>query len=312
MAATTDHNALAEAAAKALRVLVRPRLVAALCVVVLAVAGWVYLGFMVAGAARAGHAAMLGPGMTLLDWFAGSDPVGRALLDALCRPTFGTPEVSHGATGAAGDLALTLAMWCAMALAMMIPTAAPMIMSYANIAEAAQFRGERTASPVLVAAGYVSVWIGFAVGASLLQWLLTRAALLDPAMASASGLFSGAVFLGAGVYQFSALKQACVTLCQRPDAFFFANWTVAAGGAFRLGLRQGRYCLGCCWALMLVMFAVGTMNVVWMSLLGAIMAVEKIAMTTRFSRITGVAFMAIGVGFMAAAIAAHWPAAPTQ
>ena len=96
----------------------------------------------------------------------------------------------------------------------------------------------------------------------------TRPRWLDSGMASASGLFSGAIFIGAGVYQFSALKHACLTQCQNPFPFFFANWATTPRGVFRLGVKQGLYCLGCCWAMMLVMFAVGVMNVVWMAALG--------------------------------------------
>ena len=84
-------------------------------------------------------------------------------------------------------------------------------------------------------------------------------------MASASGLFSGAIFIAAGVYQFSALKHACLTQCQHPFPFFFTNWATTPRGVFRLGVKQGLYCLGCCWAMMLVMFAVGVMNVIWMA-----------------------------------------------
>ena len=117
-------------------------------------------------------------------------------------------------------------------------------------------------------------------------------------MAPSSPLFSGAIFIAAGLYQFSALKHACLTQCQRPFPFFFANWTAVPLGVFRLGLRQGLYCLGCCWAMMLLMFAVGAMNVVWMAALGIVMGMEKIGSTTRFSRAVGVAFIAIGAAFI--------------
>ena len=93
----------------------------------------------------------------------------------------------------------------------------------------------------------------------------------------------------AGLYQFSALKQACLTLCQRPFPFFFANWTTKPRGVFRLGLRQGMYCLGCCWAMMLVMFAVGAMNVVWMAALGVLMTIEKMTTTRAVQPAVGVA-----------------------
>src|SRR5262245_61781925 len=155
-------------------------------------------------------------------------------------------------------------MWCAMTLAMMLPSAAPMIFTYAEIADTAAGKGERIVSPFVLAAGYTAVWFGFAVIATAAQIALMRAALLDPSLTAASGLFSGAIFIGAGVYQFSALKHACLTQCQHPFPFFFANWKTTARGVFRLGLKQGLFCLGCCWAMMLVMFAVGVMNVIWM------------------------------------------------
>ena len=141
------------------------------------------------------------------------------------------------------------------------------------------------------------------------QWGLTAATLLDPAMTSVSGLFSGAVFLLAGAYQFSELKHACVTACQRPFPFFLAHWTTAPGGVFRLGVRQGLLCLGCCWALMAVMFAVGVMNLVWMAALGVVMLVEKVAETTRFSRGVGVVLLVIGVAIVGSEVWSHWPRA---
>jgi predicted metal-binding membrane protein len=162
----------------------------------------------------------------------------------------------------------------------------------------------------VLTAGYVTVWLGFAFGATALQAALARAALLDPAMAAASPLFSGAVFVAAGVYQFTALKHACLTRCQRPFPFFFANWSNAPRGVFRLGWRQGLYCLGCCWATMLAMFAVGVMNVIWMAALGLIMTAEKMTSTGRVSRVIGAVFIAIGAAFIMISTVAHWPHAP--
>lgn len=285
----------------------RPRLVAILSVAILAGLGWIYLGLMMAGALQTGAAASLGPGMGLLDLLGlagGGDGFGRALVEVLCRPTFG----SAGGAWDATQFALVVVMWSAMALAMMLPTAGAMILAYAEIAATAARKGESVVSPVVLTAGYAAVWLGFALAASLLQWGLARASLVDPAMASASPLFSGAVFIGAGLYQFSGLKHACVTRCQRPFPFFFSRWTDRASGVFRLGLRQGVYCLGCCGAMMLAMFAVGVMNVVWMAALGTIMAIEKLSVTTRFSRAIGVIFIAIGAAFIVTSVIAQWPA----
>jgi predicted metal-binding membrane protein len=310
-------NAMSNAAARGivppapgfLRVLARPRIVALASIVVLADLGWAYLGLMVAGTAHGGQTVTLGPGMGLFDLFtaSGLDTIGRALVEALCRPSFGSAAGLAGSFGA-GHLALVWSMWVAMVLAMMLPTAAPMVTTYTDIAGTAAAKQEAVVSPLMLIAGYGAVWLGFALAATLAQWGLARLALLDSAMASASALFSGAVFIGAGVYQFSALKHACLTRCQRPFPFIFANWTTAPSGVFRLGLRQGLDCLGCCWAMMLVMFAVGVMNVVWIAVLGVIMAGEKLGTGTRFSRAVGVVFVTIGVAFVSSAIAAHWPA----
>jgi predicted metal-binding membrane protein len=271
------------------RLLARPAYVAAGCLGLLAAMGWIYLGLMLAGAE------FPPPDGRLAGW-------GRTAWDVLCVPAFGTADVGNAAAAAA------VLMWIAMVAAMMLPTAGPMVLTYAEMAEAAAQRGERTASPLALIAGYGLVWAGFAVIAAALQLALTRAALLDPSMASTSTLFSGAVFIAAGVYQFSALKHACVTLCQHPAPFFAAYWADQPRNVFRLGVRQGLSCLGCCFAMMLVMFAVGVMNVIWMAVLGFIMAAEKIAVTTRFSRVIGTVFIGIGIGFAVAAVAAHWPA----
>ena len=215
--------------------------------------------------------------------------------EALCRPA---------ALGGWGDMALVPPMWIAMTLAMMLPTAGPMILTYAEIADTAARQREPVVSPVVLTAGYVAVWLGFALAASVLQIVLARHAVLEAGRVGA--LVSGALFVVAGLYQFSALKHACLTLCRRPFPFFFANWTTETRGVFRLGLRQGMVCLGCCWAMMLLMFAVGAMNVIWMAALGMAMTVEKLATTARVHarpwrgvRRDRLGFPGIGVGVMA-------------
>jgi predicted metal-binding membrane protein len=309
MAQASDDRTLSHlppAAARVGHALARPKFVAVACLVVLVALGWLYLALMVAGMVGMGEAGALGPGMGAFDWIArllGMGDFGRSVLEALCRPAFGT----HGHGGGLADAALVLTMWIAMALAMMLPTAAPMIVAYSEIADTAARKGEAAVSPLVLTAGYLAIWFSFSLIATALQVALTRAALLDPAMASASPLFSGAIFLAAAAYQFSALKVACVTRCQRPFPFFLANWSNSAREVFRLGVRQGLYCVGCCWALMAVMFAVGLMNVVWMAALGIVMAGEKIATTTRFSRAIGVVLGLIGIAMIATSVAAQWP-----
>jgi predicted metal-binding membrane protein len=284
---------------------VGPQVPAIAAIVVLAALGWVYLGLMVGTAVQAGQG--LGPGLLDLITAGRLDAAGRALWTALCRPSWDHAGHAMASGAGVGDFALVMLMWSAMTFAMMLPTAGPMVLTYAEIAETAAEKGERLVSPLVIVAGYVSVWLGFAVAASVLQWALMRLALIDHGLIAASGLFSGAVFIGAGAYQFSGLKHACVTVCQRPFPYLFSRWSTEVGAVFRLGLQQGLFCLGCCWAMMLVMFAVGVMNVVWMAALGVIMAAEKSASTTRLSRLVGVVLIGIGAVFIVSSVIAHWP-----
>ena len=277
MSEATGHDLshLPPAASRLGAVFARPKVLAAICVIVLAGLGWLALGLLFSG---------------------------MGAFEALCLPL----AVSGAAWGASG-FAIVALMWGAMTLAMMLPSASPMILTYAEIADTAARKHERIVSPFVLAAGYMVVWLGFAAAATLAQFAFTRAALLDSGMQSASGLFSGAIFIGAGVYQFSAIKHACLTQCQSPFPFFFANWATTPRGVFLLGARQGLYCLGCCWAMMLVMFAAGVMNVIWMAALGMLMTFEKIGTGKRFTYLVGAALIVIGVAFVLSAFAAHWP-----
>lgn len=244
-------------------ILARPKPVTIACVVALIALGWAACGLMLPA--------------TSSDWSL-----------VLCQPALAR-------TIGIADFLLLFAMWTAMTLAMMLPTAGPMFLTYAEIADTAARKAERVVAPIVLIAGYATIWLGFAVVATVLQVVFAFAA--PPAFSAAP--IAGVIFLAAGLYQFSALKQACLSLCQRPFPFFFANWTTQPRGVFRLGLRQGIYCLGCCWALMLVMFAVGAMNVLWMAALGALMAIEKMSATARFSHALGIASIAIGIALVA-------------
>jgi len=272
---------LSPAAARLGGIFARPRAIAIFCIVALTGLGWIYLGLLVGGNIAGGG-----------DFL--------SLFGALCRPANSAALLMPSASWAAADLALAFLMWGAMTLAMMVPSASPMILTYAEIADTAARQREQIVSPYLLAAGYAAIWLGFALAACLLQAALTRAALIENGMGPASALFSGVLFLGAGLYQFSAFKQACLTLCQRPFPYLFVNWTTKAAGVFRLGLRQGLHCLGCCWAMMLLMFALGVMNIAWMAALGILMTGEKLFATPRISRMLGAAFIAIGLAFILA------------
>jgi predicted metal-binding membrane protein len=290
MTEAADHSLphLSPAASRLGAVFARPKRLAVICVIVLVALGWLYLGLLTAS--------MAGPPGT---WAAGT-------WAALCGSTFGVALMPDGVWGFTG-FALVALMWGAMTLAMMLPSAAPMILTYAEIADTAARKGEHVVSPFVLAGGYTAVWFGFAAAATVAQYALTRAALLDPSMASVSGLFSGAIFIVAGLYQFSELKHACLRQCRSPFPFFFTNWATTPRGVFKLGLRQGLFCFGCCWAMMVVMFAVGVMNVVWMAALGIVMTLEKIGTGKRFTYAIGVRSIAAGLAFVVSAVVAHWP-----
>ena len=268
---------LAPAEAGLGQIFARPKAIAAGCVIIIAGLGWFYLALLLAAPASS--------------WF--------ATVQALCRTL---PEGAWSFSAAA----VTASMWSAMTLAMMLPSASPMILTYAEIAETAARKSERIVSPLVIAAGYASVWLVFSLLATVIQIVLTRAALLNTGITSASGILAGAIFIGAGIYQFSALKHACLTHCQNPFPFFFTNWATTPGGVFRLGVEQGLYCLGCCWAMMMVMFAVGAMNVAWMAGLAAVMTIEKLLTGRRFAHGFGVALIVVGTGIVVSAFAAQW------
>lgn len=253
------------------------------------------LGYALARPRASAIASILG--LTLLGWLwlGMMNAQGPGALMALCRPQFGAGIWSGP------EFWIVLAMWCAMVLAMMLPSAGPMILTYVEIADTAASRGRHAVSPFVLTAGYVVVWLGFALVAASIYFAFSRSAAVDPVTAM---ILSGAIFIGAGLYQFSGLKQACLRLCRQPFQFFFLNWSTTSRGVFRLGLRQGIYCLGCCWAMMAVMFATGAMNVLWMAALGIAMTAEKMTRGKYFSGVLGGMFIAIGASFMLSAAGA--------
>ncbi len=191
-------------------------------------------------------------------------------------------------------ISLLSSMWVAMAIAMMLPTAMPMISAYVQICQTASAKSIATVSPLVLIAGYLSVWLVFALSAAIVQTGLIGLMQLSPATVATQGVAS-VLLLGAGFYQFTNLKQACLTKCRAPLNFFFANWSDRRREIFQLGVKQGLFCLGCCWALMLVMFVTGIMNILWMVALSALMVAEKtIPNPDVLRRITGFALIAWG------------------
>ena len=195
---------------------------------------------------------------------AGEASLAAQLTASLCS--------AEGAAATWQGFGALFAMWAAMAFAMMLPTAAPMIATYLDIADAARARAMAIVPAGVLAAGYMTVWLAFALAAALLQ-----SALAAPVAAlGLPPLFSlGALTLAAGLYQVSPVKHACLTRCRRPMPYFLARWSDSRAGVFRMGLEQGALCLGCCLGLMALMFAGAFMNLAAMAVLAVVMLAEK-------------------------------------
>ncbi len=196
------------------------------------------------------------------------------------------------------------AMWFVMMVAMMLPSAAPMMLIYARVYAQGQRKGQIAGSSIPIAAfatGYLLCWLAFSVLATALQYLLEHAGLVDGMwMWSLSRVLTGVLLVLAGLYQFSSLKRACLNHCRSPAAFLSQNWRPGSGGAFRLGLVHGGYCLGCCWSLMLLLFAGGVMNLVWIAGLSILVLLEKLApFGARLTKPIGVLLMAAGLAVAA-------------
>lgn len=177
----------------------------------------------------------------------------------------------------AADLPLLLAMWWIMMVGMMLPSAAPMILTFAAINRGRRARGQPYTPTVLFTSGYLLAWGGFSVAATLAQWVLERASLLAPmTMKTTSPLLGGLLFIAAGLYQLTPLKRACLSSCRSPFDFVVNHWRDGPLGALRMGAAHGLYCLGCCWILMALLFAVGAMDLVWVAALTAVVLIEKL------------------------------------
>jgi predicted metal-binding membrane protein len=187
-------------------------------------------------------------------------------------------------------------MWAVMMTAMMLPTATPLILLYAAAARRNAEAGSPARRVYALAAGYVLVWALFSIIATALQRILASALVLTPMMEPAAPTTGAVVLAIAGLYQLTPLKRACLRACRSPLGFMVQRWRGGAAGAFRLGIDHGVYCLGCCWALMLVLFAGGVMNLIVIITLTIWVLVEKIApFGERTPTASGVALLAIAV-----------------
>ncbi|MCG5480985.1 DUF2182 domain-containing protein [Sinorhizobium alkalisoli] len=188
-------------------------------------------------------------------------------------------------------------MWIVMMVGMMLPSATPMILLYAHVGRHSLRQGKPFAATGFFAGGYLLAWTGFALAATLGQWLL-EGTLLSPALASASRVFSGIVLVVVGLYQWTPLKDACLSHCQAPIVFIqtHGGFRRDPRGAVALGFRHGLYCVGCCWALMALLFVGGIMNVLWIAAIAGFVLVEKLVRAGRvLPRAAGAVLIAAGL-----------------
>ncbi len=200
------------------------------------------------------------------------------------------------------DVALTSLMWAVMMVAMMVPAASPMILIFdaANRKRLNAITG--TIRTGLFLLGYLLVWAGFSVLAAFAQWGLHAAALISPAMDVAPWL-GGLLLVAAGIYQFTPLKDACLSRCQSPFGFILTEWREGASGALVMGLRHGLFCVGCCWVLMVLLFVAGVMNLLWVAAIAAFVLLEKVLPFGRLvSRLSGAALVVWGGWLLARAL----------
>jgi predicted metal-binding membrane protein len=171
---------------------------------------------------------------------------------------------------------LTWVMWAVMMVAMMTPSAAPMILTFATINRRRHAQQGPFVPTAVFVLGYLLVWSGFSALATFAQWALHTAALLSPIIVITSPLVGGLLLVAAGLFQWTPLKSTCLTQCRSPLGFVITEWREGAWGALVMGLRHGSYCVGCCWVLMALLFVAGVMNLLWVAAIAALILVEKV------------------------------------
>jgi predicted metal-binding membrane protein len=195
-----------------------------------------------------------------------------------------------------GDAAVTATMWAVMMAAMMLPSAAPMLLLFSTVNRKREAQGNPVVPSGIFLLGYVLVWGGFSLLAASAQWGLHNLMQLSPRLAIANPLVSGLILVAAGAYQFTPLKEVCLIRCQSPFGFLLTSWREGGGGALQMGLRHGSYCLGCCWVLMALLFVGGVMNLTWIALIAGLVLLEKVvARGMLVSRLAGSLLVAWGL-----------------
>ena len=195
------------------------------------------------------------------------------------------------------DFMLLFLMWSVMMIAMMTPSILPMLLVFTTLNSRNKANGKDTNSTMILLSGYLFSWILFSFVISFPQYAMHMSGLLNPMMEPSHAYIGTAVLILAGIYQFTPFKDACLTVCQSPLSFLMNNWQDGKLGTFIIGYKHGFYCVGCCWALMLTLFALGVMNIMWVMILTLFVLFEKLAYKRPilFRKFTGIFFIAWGL-----------------
>jgi len=195
-----------------------------------------------------------------------------------------------------GALGWFVVIWVTMMAAMMLPSVAPMALLYAKVSGERARRGRSFVPTWVFLAGYFAVWTGYGLAAYGLFRLVDAFHLHFLGWHTQGPIVAGAALVAAGVYQLTPLKRVCLRHCRSPLHFVLGGWREGRAGALRMGLEHGTYCVGCCWGLMLILFALGVMSLVWMTLVAGLIFTEKVLpFGHRLTPLFAVTFIAAGI-----------------
>ncbi len=195
---------------------------------------------------------------------------------------------------------LLFVMWTVMMVAMMVPSAAPMVLAFLTVNQRRQAMDRPLVPVAIFLFGYLAVWTAFSAVATFAEWGLHQAAMLSTTMTATSTALNGGLLIAAGLFQWTPLKRACLKGCRSPLSFLMSEWRDGTAGAFVMGLRHGAYCVGCCWVLMALLFVAGVMNLLWVAVIALFVMAEKIlAKGELLAHVAGIALIIAGAALMA-------------
>jgi predicted metal-binding membrane protein len=204
---------------------------------------------------------------------------------------------------AVADLILLFIMWAVMMVAMMVPSAFPLVLIFAGINRRRRVQQDPLVPTGVFLLGYLLAWTVYSVLATSVQWGLHTAALLSPMMVSTSPVLGAAILVGAGIFQWTPLKYTCMVRCRSPRAFILTEWREGAWGSLVMGFKSGIYCVVCCWLLMSILFVTGVMNLLWMAVITVFVLLEKVIPRGEwFGRAAGLLLMGWGTWMAAEAL----------